>query len=396
MSKNILSGIVLFFSLSLCTITKIHAQQVSEPIHAETEDSTLISLSQPKRKDNYWNRLIYGNVDRTREKMIDISFAAAPSYTREASFGIGGMASGLYRLDRRDSIMPPSDITMIFNGSIVGFYALGFRGNNYFKGNRSLLSYDIEFTTKPLDFWGISYEACAQNPVIEYTRRQIKVEANYQYQLKKSFYIGGALDFLYANVTEIDDISYLEGQKRSYVATGFGAVMQYDSRDFIPNPRRGMFLALRPYIYPQVLGNCGETLFRTTVIMDFYQKLWNGAILATDLYGEFNSEHSPWPLKEELGGNQRMRGYYGGRYIDNNIISGQFELRQHIVKRLGCTAWIGGGTVFPTFNQFDIKNILPTYGLGLRIEFKHNVNARIDYGFGKDTGGFVFNVGEAF
>ena len=32
----------------------------------------------------------------------------------------------------------------------------------------------------------------------------------------------------------------------------------------------------------------------------------------------------------------------------------------------------------------------------LRIEFKHNVNTRVDYGFGKDTGGFVFNFAEAF
>ncbi|MDR0733882.1 MAG: hypothetical protein LBF08_07485 [Dysgonamonadaceae bacterium] len=43
-----------------------------------------------------------------------------------------------------------------------------------------------------------------------------------------------------------------------------------------------------------------------------------------------------------------------------------------------------------------MKNMLVTYGIGLRWEFKHNVNLRIDYGFGKQTGGFVFNIGEAF
>lgn len=46
--------------------------------------------------------------------------------------------------------------------------------------------------------------------------------------------------------------------------------------------------------------------------------------------------------------------------------------------------------------QFDIKDVLPNYGIGLRIELKHNVNGRIDYGFGKGTGGFVFSIGEAF
>ena len=59
-------------------------------------------------------------------------------------------------------------------------------------------------------------------------------------------------------------------------------------------------------------------------------------------------------------------------------------------------AWVGGGTVFPSFRKLEFKNILPNYGLGLRIEFKHNVNVRIDCGFGKDTAGFVFQFAEAF
>ena len=42
------------------------------------------------------------------------------------------------------------------------------------------------------------------------------------------------------------------------------------------------------------------------------------------------------------------------------------------------------------------RYFLPNYGPGLRIEFKYNVNIRIDYGFGKDTGGFVFQFAEAF
>lgn len=43
-----------------------------------------------------------------------------------------------------------------------------------------------------------------------------------------------------------------------------------------------------------------------------------------------------------------------------------------------------------------MRNVLPNYGLGIRFEFKHNVNVRLDYGFGKDTKGFVLNLAEAF
>jgi hypothetical protein len=77
-------------------------------------------------------------------------------------------------------------------------------------------------------------------------------------------------------------------------------------------------------------------------------------------------------------------------------VSAQLELRQHLVDRFGCVVWGGTGTVFPALNQIRWSDMLPTYGLGLRWEFKHNVNIRIDYGFGKQTGGFVFNINEAF
>lgn len=358
------------------------------------EDSLLIYS--PKGKDNYWNRLVNGHVDRTFERTLDVSFAGAPSYTREAGFGVGGMATGLYRVDRTDSIMSPSDVTLVFNASLNGFYSLEARGNHYFRGRKTLLSYEVGFNQSALDFWGVTYEDCAVNPAIAYTRQRYRVDANYQYKVHDSFSIGATVDFSYIKASKIDSVEYLNGERRDYLATGLGVSLQYDTRDFIPNPRQGVYLMLRQSVFPKGLGTCGETLYRTTVVADAYRKLWKGSVLAVDLYGQFNSDGSPWTMREWLGGNQRMRGYYTGRYIDNNIVSGQVEIRQHVYRRWGFTAWAGGGTVFPSFDKFDWGNILPNYGIGLRFEVKHNVNARIDYGFGKHPGGFVFNIGEAF
>lgn len=76
----------------------------------------------------YWNSLIHGNVDRTFEKKLDMSFVVAPCYTREGSFGIGGAATALYRLDRRDSTMQPSDFSLSGSASIRGVYTLTAKG----------------------------------------------------------------------------------------------------------------------------------------------------------------------------------------------------------------------------------------------------------------------------
>ena len=78
----------------------------------------------------------------------------------------------------------------------------------------------------------------------------------------------------------------------------------------------------------------------------------------------------------ELTQRSTVRGYYAGRYTDNNQVNLQLELRQRIYGRLGAVVWGGCGTVFPSFRGFKWSHLLFNYGLGLRFEFKHNVNLR--------------------
>ena len=76
------------------------------------------------------------------------------------------------------------------------------------------------------------------------------------------------------------------------------------------------------------------------------------------------------------------------------MASAQVELRQHVWKRSGITVWGGAGSVF--HDKHSAKHVLPNFGVGFRWEFKKNVNVRLDYGFGKNESGFIFNVNEAF
>lgn len=345
----------------------------------------------------YWHSLIYGNVDRTFDRKMDLSFAVAPSYTREGSVGIGGAATALYRLDRTDSLMQPSDISLTGNVSIRGFYTLSVKGNNHFKGNKSSLTYRLAFMQKNLDLWGISYAGCSQNPVSGYTRRQLRLDSDYRYKMLPGFYAGATVNLNYTCALNMSSPEYLEGQGSSYYFTGLGLSLQYDTRDLIVNPSKGIYFLVKEVVYPRFMGTHDRTICATTVIFDAFVPAWKGGVLAFDLYGQLNSRHTPWPLREELGsGGCRMRGYYAGRYIDNSQIAAQVEIRQHIYGRLGCAVWGGAGTVFPSFAEFDPKGILPNYGIGLRFEFKHRMNIRIDYGFGKGTSGLVVQFAEAF
>ena len=346
---------------------------------------------------SYLDGLVTGNEDRSFTKRFDINFIATPSYTREGSFGIGGGATGLYRTDRTDSIMQPSDVTLIGNATLNGLFSVRTNGNHHFPGRKLRLSYKLEYNYTPLDFWGISREACGVNDKIKFTSHSLNWFSDLVFLVRKPFYIGASLDFIYNKILKIDDISYLEGQKKDYFFTSLGLSFQFDTRDFIPNPRRGMYLELEASVRPRVFGTFNRTLFHYALTYNYYQRLWPRSILAFDIYACSTSEQSPWVLREALGsGGVRMRGYYAGRYRDNDMLSGQMELRQHVFSRFGLAVWGGYGTVFHTWRQFRWRDMLPNYGVGLRIEVKHNMNGRIDYGFGRGTSGLVFSIGEAF
>ena len=92
-----------------------------------------------------------------------------------------------------------------------------------------------------------------------------------------------------------------------------------------------------------------------------------------------------------------MRGYYEGRYRDNNMVTAQAELRQHIYNRHGVVVWVGAGNVWGDANNFRWSHTLPNFGFGYRWEFKKRMNVRLDYGMGKSGhSAFMFAINEAF
>jgi len=146
---------------------------------------------------------------------------------------------------------------------------------------------------------------------------------------------------------------------------------------------------------PRFLGNGNYSYSSTEVVTSFYHKAWKDAILAYQLGAQFNYGHPSWAMLALLGGSERMRGYYEGRYRDKNMWYSQIEVRQHLYKRIGVTAWVGGGNVFHDSDSF--KHFLPNYGVGFRFELRKRANVRLDYGFGKSgQSGFMFSLNEAF
>ncbi len=99
-----------------------------------------------------------------------------------------------------------------------------------------------------------------------------------------------------------------------------------------------------------------------------------------------------------LGGPELMRGYYDGRYLDRNLVAGQVEYRRPLTGRLGMVVFAGAGQVAPKPTGLRLDRFKPSFGAGIRFKIvkEENLNVRFDYGVGRGTSNYYFNIAEAF
>jgi outer membrane translocation and assembly module TamA len=94
-----------------------------------------------------------------------------------------------------------------------------------------------------------------------------------------------------------------------------------------------------------------------------------------------------------------VRGFYYGRYRDNNLSSLQTEFRLPLVWRFGLATFAGLSNIYSEKNSFKFTNLKYNFGLGIRflVDRKDNTNLRIDYAIGSNkNSGFYVSFGESF
>lgn len=386
---------VLFLFVCSYNIAKSNSLYVSIDKEAVQDsiakDTTLHSKNLINKVMDYLSK----TNEENEEKRFDFSIIGGPHYSSSIKLGVGIVGSGLFRIDPSDKSVSPSNVSVVADVATSGFYMLGLRGNLLFPHENYRIDMAAGFSSFPSKFWGIGYDAGRNDYYSKYTLQEIRLRFDLLKKIAPNTFLGIITNFSYTDAIKFKDKSLLNGESRRFTASGGGLILSYDSRDFIPNPRKGFYAKLEQQFYPEFLGS-SDYFSRTEFIARFYKTIWEGGILAFDLQGTFNSSNVPWTMNAMIGGSYQMRGYFEGRYNDKKLIQTQVELRQHIYGRSGAVAWVGAGNVFPKISEFDWGHTLPTFGIGYRWEFKKRVNVRLDYGFGKGESAFYFNINEAF
>lgn len=375
--------------VSLCILA-----MMATAIQAQTD-----SVAQPPKRNiiqkviGYFER---SNVNKPAKK-LDFSVIGGPYYSKDTNFGIGLVAAGIYRHNPADSINPATQFSLYGDVSVTGYYKVGIDGSSYFRGDRIWLYYDVYFSSRPDYYWGIGYSMNSNNDnKVRYKRWSSRLHAALLFQVfNPNLYVGPVVQLNYFDAKSQPDPALWRYQKARTFSNVWGIGIVYDTRDNVFNAYSGIYARVDQLFAPRFFGNQYPFIL-TEGTLNSYHKLWKGAVLATNLHARLTFGDTPWGMMSGLGGSSSMRGYWEGRYNNKCAAELCVELRQYVYKRFGFVAWGGVGEVFPKVNRIFKGHALWNAGVGLRWEFKHRVNVRVDYGFGQHQNGLVFSINEAF
>lgn len=130
----------------------------------------------------------------------------------DTKLGLGLVAAGLYRTDRNDMLLPPSNVSLFGDVSTVGFYMLGIRGTHIFPQDKYRLDYTLYFYSFPSKFWGIGYDMGKVDAnESDLDRWQAQVKASFLFRIADNLYVGPMASYDYVHGKNMERPELLEG-----------------------------------------------------------------------------------------------------------------------------------------------------------------------------------------
>ncbi len=303
-------------------------------------------------------------------------------YTPETQLAIGAGALVYFRTTTKEPVRP-SKILLSGYYTTNNQYYIKLTPVIYFPGmDQDIIDLKFIYSKEIGKFYGVGQSTPEfENP--EYTMKTWRAYIEYSgfTFVSSSFHTGLIYEYSPNNVTDKQQNKFLindiyTGSSGGTVA-GLGLLMIFDKRDNIFFPTNNHFYKIRAQFFGRYFGGDFE-YNRTTVDLRQYFSTKTGHILALQAYGEFTGSDPPFFRFPALGGDQKMRGYFYGRFRDKRYLMAQAEYRKIVWWRVGVAAFVGLGDVAGSFKEFNTRTLKYSYGAGLRFVFdeKEKINIR--------------------
>ncbi|MFK7936182.1 MAG: BamA/TamA family outer membrane protein [Saprospiraceae bacterium] len=327
----------------------------------------------------------------------------------ETSWSFGALGTYTFRFKGERSESRPSQVSVAtaytLNKQIL-FY-VPFR--LYWNDEKYLTYGEIGYYKYNYFFHGIGNDQDSQfEELYDVNYPRIRWNMLYQINPKTSIGLRYQWDDYDVKTARLDPEGQLtEGEitgSQGGVVSGIGAVMNYDSRDNIIYPHDGFFIETVALYNTTALGSDFDYTKFSVDVATYLETKWQH-ILALNFYSEFIGGDAPFNELAFLGGNRKMRGYYGGRYRDNHLLTVQAEYRFPLFWKFKMAVFAGYGSVADEISNFEINDFRLAYGAGLRYQINsEGLHIRADYGIGGvleegspvRSSGLYLTLGEAF
>lgn len=388
--KTILTAVFLIFSVAIdASAAEPGVKEPSDSVKSHQGDS----ISDKSSLFTRIKRFITTEPTPRTDGKPDVCFLAGPHYSSDTGFGLATYMSMLYKTD---SLARMSNFNVYADATTKAHFRGGVYGTQFHRADSGRFDYDISFNYIMTRFWGIGYDTERHDSNgCNYRSFFMDALLEHTWRIFPGFYAGTGLRVKYNMARDMDKPWLWEHQRRVNWTWGPGLTLNYDTRDNLTDPRKGVRAVLSQYFYPRGLGN-RMPFSVTTVTASTYIPVWKGALLAPKFYTSLAYGDPNWDMMPMLGGSVMMRGYFLGRYRDKCAMEACLEIRQHIYGPHGMVVWGGVGEVFPKLSRLTASKVLPNFGLGYRLRIRPDMNVRVDFGIGRGETGFIFSIYEAF
>ncbi len=321
-------------------------------------------------------------------------------YTPETKVGAGATAV-LFKKHYKSETEEKSDsLSAVFLYTMQNQMLSALVGDKYF----DKAFYHIKLTSSlsrfPQKYYGVGNDTNASDEE-GYTPFYVKNELVTQVRTVEKIYAGTVIIPGYYKLLDSENNrgidSYYQSHPENGWFTGGGFQINRDSRDATIYPTKGSNSIISAVFFRKN-GLSSYDFNRYLIDHRTYLPAFFGGVFAFQLYGESVTGEPPLNYVPRLGGQNLLRGYYQGRYMDNIYLAAQTEYRVPIYWRLGATFFGAAGNVYDKFENINGKKLKYSGGFGLRFALNRqkNINFRFDLGVSPDDVNVYFNVLEAF
>jgi outer membrane protein assembly factor BamA len=358
-------------------------------------------LSAQDDKTDKSESMVENKDDSTKNRKMTFSGYPYAYYTPETqlAFGAGGIL--IFYTSKQKEILP-SKVTLGAWYSTNKQYKITLTPIFYFMKNDLYISFPTSFGHFVDKFWGLGNDT-PETGNEQYTLDVLSVTLDVQvppvwFSADRS---GIIFDYDKTNIVDKKNNTLLQenlvpGSNGGEII-GIGTDLVWDTRDNLFFPNEGGYQYFKLIVYPSTWSDF--VFYSMELDVRNYRSFSPDHVLAGNFYFAAVSGDTPFYKLPALGGQNRMRGYFEGRYRDNVYTMLQLEYRQYFWWKFGFVVFAGMGDVAEELHKFKFDEFKYSMGIGLRFLFnkEEKVNLRMDLGFGNDgNNGIYFGIEEAF